>query len=143
MSLTRYLADLEQRLPTAARDETLEELRAHLEDCVRDLQLQGFSPTASEDEALRRFGLSQEIASAVAVAHRRPRWRALRGVGALIALSLGGTIGAGMAAAALGAGHSPTPALHQPRLHQGASGPSGYVLVVPPSSQRATILHSR
>jgi hypothetical protein len=81
MSIDRYVTMLRARLPLSPSRaaEVSEEVRGHLEDAARDLQMAGLAPDASEHEAIRRFGAAEEIAAAMARANRRRR-PATRGV---------------------------------------------------------------
>ena len=75
MSIDRYVVALRAHLtvPPARVAELSEEVRAHLEDAARDLQMAGLSPRESEREAVRRFGLPEEIAAALAPVRSAPR----------------------------------------------------------------------
>jgi hypothetical protein len=117
MNFAQYLASLDVHSAgsQAEQDELIEELRTHLEECAYDLQLQGLSAAQSADEAMRRLGSSDDIATALGKARhgnhiRRSRLMSLRARGAglatVLALALVGTAGGGMAAAALGSGHA-------------------------------------
>lgn len=75
MSIDRYVVALRAHLTAspARAAELSEEVRGHLEDAARDLQMAGLSPLESELEAVRRFGLPEEIAAALAPMRNAPR----------------------------------------------------------------------
>jgi hypothetical protein len=61
------------RLPHERVADIGEELRSHLEDAVRDLQLRGLPRAESEQEAIRRCGPALAIATAFAEEERPDR----------------------------------------------------------------------
>jgi hypothetical protein len=67
MQIDAFLAALETALcDEAGRErELIEELRGHLEDAARDLQLAGWNVDASEAEAVRQCGRPEEIIAAL------------------------------------------------------------------------------
>lgn len=75
MSIDRYVVTLRTRLilPRAQAAEFADEVRAHLEDAARDLQMSGLDPRESEREAVRRFGPPDEIAAAARTQHSQRR----------------------------------------------------------------------
>ena len=108
MAIDRYIMAARTRMDTlsddAQADETAEELRAHLEDAARELQLRGVDPRESEREAVRRFGASDDVAMALVAAHRRriPGRRALSAALAVAAIAI---LGSGVVVSA----HTPSP----------------------------------
>ncbi len=67
MRIETFLASLETALgdyPQQKMD-LLEEVRGHLEDAARDLQLAGWNVVASEEEAVRRCGRPEDIVDAI------------------------------------------------------------------------------
>ena len=64
-------------LPRAQARELADEVRAHLEDSARDLQMAGLAPLESEREAVRRCGPPDQIAVVVTQMRRAERRRAL------------------------------------------------------------------
>src|SRR5579875_3924109 len=105
MSIDRYVTSLRARLPIAPCQaaEVAEEVRGHLEDAARDLQMGGLAPGESEREAIRRFGPADEIASALVRVERARRQRraSTRGlVAALLAAAALAALGGSAAASA-------------------------------------------
>ena len=89
MSIDRYVSTLRARLGGPIRvDETLEEVRGHLEDAAHELQMAGFSRADSEREAVRRFGEPDEIAAAMTHARKREARRDGRLAAVLVAATL-------------------------------------------------------
>jgi len=100
-----YVADLSAglALPASRAREVTDEVRAHLEDAVRDLRLAGLPAAASEREAVRRFGAPAEIAAVVVATERRPTRlaaRARRPVAALLIAAALAALGGGAVASA-------------------------------------------
>jgi hypothetical protein len=77
-------------LPGRRRRSIARELRAHLADSRRELELAGWHPEAAATESLRRLGDPTEMAEGFVRVHRRPR-RATIGLafGLATALMLG------------------------------------------------------
>ncbi len=87
MSIERYVATLRARLPLppTQAQELADEVRAHLEDAARDLQMAGLTPQDSEREALRRCGPPEQIVATVA---QMRRWESRRATGPRLATAL-------------------------------------------------------
>jgi hypothetical protein len=77
VSIDRYVATLRARLPlpNCQAQELADEVRAHLEDAARDLQMAGLAPQESEREAVRRCGPPEQIVAALTQARRSERRR--------------------------------------------------------------------
>ncbi len=118
MSIDRYVISLHEHLtaamgrggdPSARRaatrqaDDLAEEVRSHLEEAARDLQLAGISPGESERRAVGRFGPPDEIATALARSCRRERPRARPVAGLLVAAALMAVLGGSAVATAYAA----------------------------------------
>ncbi len=138
MAIDRYIMAARTRMATlstdADADETAEELRAHLEDASRDLQLRGVDPRESEREAVRRFGASDDVAVALVAAHRRrvPGRRPL--LAALVVAAIA-VLGSGVVASA----HTPSPMAPAPpptpasiRAHATRLSPRGHASLSSP-----------
>lgn len=80
MSIDAYVTTLCARLtiPRTQAAELSDEVRGHLEDAARDLQMAGLGPRESELEAIRRFGPPDDIATAVLQTRRTERRQAAR-----------------------------------------------------------------
>ncbi len=108
MAIDRYIMAARTRMATlstgADADETAEELRAHLEDAACELQLRGIEPRESEREAVRRFGASDDVAVALAAAHRR-RVSGRRPLLAALVVAAVAVLGSGVVVSA----HTPSP----------------------------------
>jgi hypothetical protein len=105
--------ELAHALPVSRRQrQAIErELRAHLEDTRRELQLSGWHPDDALRESLARLGNPEEIVEQFTDVYRPPRRRQLG-----LALGLSGALFLG----AFGAGASfasATSAHHQPASH--------------------------
>lgn len=101
MSTERYVATLRAGLPLppTQAQELADEVRAHLEDAARDLQMAGLTPQDSEREALRRCGPPEQIVAAVTQMRRwesrrttGPRLAAAMLVAAVTLVALGGNV---------------------------------------------------
>lgn len=89
MSIDRYVSTFRVRLGSPIRgDETVEEVRGHLEDAAHELQMAGFNRADSEREAVRRFGEPDEIAAAMTRARKREARRDARLAAVLVAATL-------------------------------------------------------
>jgi hypothetical protein len=76
-SLRPYLAKLEAclgGLPSDARQDVMEELRAHLEDRAAALWAGGLEKEASMKEAIGRFGEAREVGTALRDVHGPSSW---------------------------------------------------------------------
>lgn len=114
MTIDHYVTSLRGRLPIAPSRvaEVAEEVRGHLEDAARDLQMGGLSPSESEREAVRRFGSADEIAGALARAERarrRQRWASTRG---LVAVTLTAAALAALGGSAAASAYTTPPSAH-------------------------------
>jgi hypothetical protein len=95
------------RLPRRRRTAIARELRAHIEDTQRDLQLAGWHPEQAAREAHQRLGDAQEIAAAFAEVYR-PSRRTRVGLGLAVATGmLLGIYGLGGNLASATAAHHP------------------------------------
>lgn len=107
------LHELASRMPV---DEAVEEMRAHLEDAMNDLQMRGLHPDQSMHEALRRFGPLEDVTRAFAdLARERPGQRRIRGSkrhAVLATLAAAATIAALGSSAVASAHTSPSTASH-------------------------------
>ncbi len=101
-------------------DEAVEEMRAHLEDSVHDLQMQGLNPDRSVREALHRFGPVEDVTRAfVDLARTRPGRRRTGGGkrrAVLATLAVAATVavlgGGAVASAHTSPGVSPPSTIH-------------------------------
>src|SRR5581483_9115523 len=104
--------------------ELSEEVRGHLEDAARDLQMAGLPPCESEHEAVRRFGLPEEIAAALAPARNAPRRPTRLTVtllaAAILTIALGGSA---MASAYVAPQHGSTSSTIVVRTYQAPAAP--------------------
>ncbi len=140
MAIDRYIMAARARMAAlsddAQADETAEELRAHLEDAACELQLRGIDPCESEREAVRRFGASDDVAVALAAAHRR-RVSGRRSLLAALVVAALTILGSGVVASA----HTPSPTAPPPppvptlasiQAHATRLPPRGHAPLSPP-----------
>src|SRR5947209_372089 len=79
--------ELTRHLPRRRRAAIARELRAHVEDARRDLQLSGWHPDAAVREAEGRLGDAEEIATAFARVYR-PSRRTRTGLALAVAMGM-------------------------------------------------------
>ena len=91
MGVDQYLDDIRAYLSLdgASQAKILEEIRAHLEDSARALQLTGLSEEESEAQAMKRFGDVKEVGERLRQVHGRGSWdEALLAAGATLLFAL-------------------------------------------------------
>jgi hypothetical protein len=109
--------ELSRALPRRRRAAIARELRAHVEDAQRDLQLCGWHPDAAAREAQSRLGDVREIAGAFVEVYRPSRRTR---VGLALAVATGmilGIYGLGGSLASAHAGKAQTHAVRVPTVH--------------------------
>lgn len=131
--IDRYVTSLRARLPLPPlrAAEVAEEVRGHLEDAARDLQMRGLTPHESEREAVRRFGAPEEIAGVVARAERAQRGQRRARTRGLVTATLAAAVLAALGGSAVASAYTPPASAglrgaHTTivRSHSAAHGPS-------------------
>jgi hypothetical protein len=112
--MERKIDDLTHALPRRRRAAIARELRAHVEDARRDLQLAGWHPDAAAREAEERLGDTGEIADAFAQVYRPSRRTRM---GLALAVALGMLLGIYGVGGNLASAHAGKTQLHTIRAH--------------------------
>lgn len=109
MGIDRYITSLCARLPLPPfhASEVAEEVRGHLEDAARDLQMAGLTPGESEREAVRRFGAPEEVAGALVRAERARRGQRRARTRGLVAATLAAAALAALGGSAVASAYTP------------------------------------
>jgi hypothetical protein len=113
--------ELSRALPRRRRAAIARELRAHVEDAQRDLQLAGWHPAAAAKEAAARLGDAQEIAGAFAEVYRPSRRTR---VGLALAVATGMILGIYGLGGNLASAHAGKAQTHMVRAHAVAPAPA-------------------